>query len=124
MEPQLTTSVLYNSQCPICAAEIRHYARYASEAGLPIRFDDLNSDAREQWGLDCDTAARRLYVLHDGKLTSGISAFLILWAKMPRYRVLATIMGLPGLRQLAAAAYDHIFAPALFRRHLRRQRNQ
>ena len=57
-------------------------------------------------------------------LSSGVPAFLMLWAQMPRYRLLGQILGLPGIRQIASAAYDHIFAPALYRRHLRRLRKQ
>ena len=124
MENSPKTSVLFNASCPVCNFEIQHYALYADRAGLPIRFDDLNSDARLRWGLDADTAARRLYVLHDGKLTSGIPAFLVLWAQMPRYRLLGRIVGLPGLRQIAGAAYDHVLAPAIYRWHLRRLRKQ
>ncbi len=83
MEKSTKTSVLYNANCPVCNFEIGHYARYADKAGLPIRFDDLNTDARDQWGLDADTAARRLYVLHDGVLTSGISGALGANATLP-----------------------------------------
>jgi predicted DCC family thiol-disulfide oxidoreductase YuxK len=124
METKPRTAVLYNANCPVCNFEIGHYARYAGKAGLPIRFDDLNTDARAQWGLDADRAARRLYVLHDGHLTSGIPAFLVLWAQMPRYRLLGRIVGLPVIRQLAGAAYDHLLAPAIYRWHLRRLRKQ
>jgi predicted DCC family thiol-disulfide oxidoreductase YuxK len=124
MEKHPKTSVLYNANCPVCHFEISHYARYASDTGLPIRFDDLNSDAREQWGLDADTAARRLYVLHDGVLTSGIPAFLVLWRQMPRYRWLATLVGLPVIRQIASAVYDYVLAPVIYRWHLRRVRRQ
>ena len=113
-------SVLYNAQCPVCAVEIGHYARCFGEAGLQIRFDDLNTDARDHWGLDFDTAARSLYVQHHGVLVSGLPAFLLLWSRMPRYRLLGQIVGLPGIRQIAIAAYDHVFAPALYRWHLRR----
>ena len=122
MEKQSPTAVLYNAACPVCNFEISHYARYAGDAGLAIRFDDLNTDAREQWGINADTAARRLYVLHDGVLTSGIPAFVVLWAQMPRYRRLARIVGLPGIRQLAVAAYDHVLAPVIYRMHQRRLR--
>ena len=121
MENSTKTSVLYNATCPVCNLEIQHYARYARTHGLPIRFDDLNTDARNQWGLDADTAARRLYVLKNGTLTSGIPAFLVLWAQMPRYRVLAKVVGLPGVRHIATLAYDHVLAPAIYRWHLRRQ---
>ena len=115
------TAVLYNGQCPVCLVEVDHYARYVGEAGLPIRFDDLNTDALHRWGIDADTAARSLFVQRDGVIVSGVPAFVLLWSQMPRYRLLARIVGLPGIRQMASAAYDHVFAPALYRRHRRRQ---
>ena len=58
-------------------------------------------------------------MLHDGKLTSGIAAFLVLWAQMPGYRLLGRIVGLPGIRHIATLAYDHVVAPAIYRWHLR-----
>ena len=124
MQDAPTTEVLYNANCPICSLEIGHYARYANDVGLPIRFDDLNTDACAGWGLDADTAARRLYVMHDGQLSSGIPGFLVLWAQMPRYRLLGRIVGLPGIRQVATVTYDHVLAPVIYRWHLRRLRNQ
>lgn len=124
MEREPETSVLFNADCPVCNFEIRHYARHAATKGLPIRFDDLNSAAGRRWGLDTDTAARRLHVLHEGQLTSGIPAFLVLWSQMPRYRWLARVVGLPGIRQVASAAYDMVLAPMLYRWHLRRQRRR
>ena len=124
MENSPKTSVLFNATCPICNFEIQHYSRYAVANYLPIRFDDLNSDARDQWGLDADTAARRLYVLHEGSLTAGIPAFLVLWAQMPKYRWLARVVGLPGIRQVACAAYDFVLAPAIYRWHRLRLRKQ
>ncbi len=124
MENSARTSVFFNASCPVCNFEIQHYARYAGDNALPIRFDDLNSDAREAWGLDADTAARRLYVLHEGQLTSGISAFLVLWSQMPKYRWLAMVVGLPGIRQVASVVYDHVLAPAIYRWHQRWLRRQ
>ena len=124
MENSPKTSVLFNANCPVCNFEIQHYAQYAVANHLPIRFDDLNSGARDQWGLDADTAARRLYVLHEGALTSGIPAFLVLWAQMPRYRWLARVVGLPGIQQVASAGYDYVLAPVIYRWHLRRLRRR
>jgi predicted DCC family thiol-disulfide oxidoreductase YuxK len=122
MNQEPTTSVLYNANCPVCNFEISHFARYADENSLPIRFDDLNSEALVQWGLDADTAARRLYVLHRGTLTSGIPAFLVLWAQMPKYKWLARTVDLPGIRQVASFVYDFVLAPVIYRWHLRRLR--
>lgn len=118
------TSVLYNAECPVCNFEISHYATYAEKTGLPIRFDDLNTDAREQWGLTADQAARRLYVSHEGELTSGIPAFLVLWAQMPRYRWLGRFVGLPLIKQIASVTYDYALAPAIYRWHIARKRKQ
>ena len=116
-----STRVLYNAQCPVCNFEIKHYERYSSDAALPLGFDDLNSDALANWDLTADQAARRLYVLHKGALTSGIEGFLVLWAQMPRYRWLGRLVGCPGIKQTACAIYDHALAPAIYRWHLHRQ---
>ncbi len=114
------TAVLYNGACPVCSAEIGHYARYARDCGLPIRFDDLNSEARAAWGIEADAAARRLAVLHKGEVLFGVPAFLVLWAQMPRYRLLARIVSLPLIRPLAEIVYDRALAPLLYRWHKRR----
>ncbi len=128
MKTNAPTAVLYNANCPVCNFEISHYARYSERENLPIRFDDLNSDARQDWGIDADMAARRLadmaarrlYVLHEGTLTSGIPAFLVLWAQMPKYATLGRIVGLPGVKQIASLLYDHVLAPVIYRWHLLR----
>ncbi len=115
------TTVLYNADCPVCSYEINHYAAYSQHRALPIRFDDLNNTARlAEWNLDADTAARRLHVLKDGQLLSGIPAFIALWQEMPRYRWLARVVGMPGIFHVACACYDHVLAPAIYRWHLKR----
>ena len=114
------TCVLFNDECPVCSYEIRHYESYAQEHDLPLRFDDLNSDARAAWGMDADTAARRLYVQHEGRLYSGIPAFLVLWRQMPRYQWLARLVGVPGIRHLATFLYDFVLAPLIYGWHKRR----
>ncbi|MEP1585814.1 MAG: DUF393 domain-containing protein [Tateyamaria sp.] len=114
------TRVLYNADCPVCSFEIDHYVSYVGRKDLPIRFEDLNEDIANDWGLTQDTAARRLYVLKDGQLHSGIPAFIVLWKDMPRYRWLARLVALPGLHWLANFAYDHMLAPLIYRWHLRR----
>lgn len=114
------TRVLYNAACPVCRAEIDHYARYTAAQGVAIRYDDLNSDVRADWRIDADSAARRLHVMQNGQIYTGVDGFLILWRQMPRYRLLALLMGLPLIRPLAGFVYDRILAPRLYRRHLRR----
>lgn len=124
MSEHSKTAVLYNAECPVCNFEISHYAKYAQASDLPIRFDDLNTDARAPWNLTEDEAARRLYVLHEGELSSGIPAFLVLWQQMPKYRWLARVVGFPGVKHLAIFAYDHALAPAIYAWYRAYQRRQ
>ena len=111
------TKVLYNDTCPVCRFEIDHYRKTAKN--LPIRFDRLSQAAA--WGITPDQAARRLHVLQDGRLLSGMAAFRALWSVMPRYRILAKLAAWPILLPLLDFAYNHLAAPLLYRAHLRRQ---
>ena len=115
------TRALFNGDCPVCDAEMCHYADYAAEQDLPIAFDDLNQSDLARWGVTGDHAARLLHVLHEGRLYVGWSAFLVLWSQMPRYRWLARVGGLPVVRPLLDWGYRHIVARIIYERHLRRQ---
>ena len=115
------TEVLYNARCPVCRAEIDHYRSYAEARGLPIAFHDLNSAELASWGIGADAAAKRLHVRSEGRIRSGVAAFIALWRAMPRYAWLARIVALPGLRQAAGLIYERVLAPRLYARHLARE---
>ena len=112
------TRILYNDTCPVCRFEIDAYRRAAK--GLPLRFDPLTEAAC--YGLTPDQAARRLHVLQDGQLLSGLDAFRAIWASLPRTRWLARLTGLPLILPVLAFVYNRLAAPLLYRMHLRRQR--
>lgn len=114
------TAVLYNARCPVCRAEIDHYRAYAEARGLPLAFHDLNTRDLADWGIDADAAARRLHVRQGGRVVSGVDAFVALWRALPRYRWLARIVALPGLRHVAHLIYERILAPRLYARHVAR----
>ena len=114
------TRVLYNDTCPVCRFEIEGYARRAALNKLPIRFDRIGAAA--EWGLSADQAARRLHVIHYGRLLSGIPAFIALWSEMPRWRWVSRLVALPVIHGAACWVYDRVLAPILYRSHLRRQR--
>jgi len=115
------TEVLYNARCPVCRAEIDHYRGYAEARGLPVTFLDLNSRDLADWGLDAEAAARRLHVRAGGHILSGVDAFLALWRALPRYRWIARIVALPGLRHAAHLVYERVLAPRLYARHVARK---
>jgi predicted DCC family thiol-disulfide oxidoreductase YuxK len=115
------TEIIYNGSCPICSREVNGYARYAQAKALPLTFTDLTATDLNALGLTPDEAAKRLHVLHEGKLVAGVDAFAILWGEMPRFRWLAHLVALPVIHPIAVFVYDRILAPLLFRMHKRRQ---
>jgi predicted DCC family thiol-disulfide oxidoreductase YuxK len=118
---QPRTRALYNGDCPICDAEMCHYAGYVQAKDLSIAFDDLNRTDLTAWGVTEDQAARVLHVLHDGRLHVGMAAFVVLWTQMPRYAWAARLARLPGVFGVLDWGYRRIAAPWLYRRHLRRK---
>lgn len=115
------TRALYNGECPICDAEMCHYAGYARGKGLPIAFDDLTRADLSAWGVTEDQAARQLHVLHDGRLHVGMAAFVVLWGQMPRYAWAARLARIPGVFGVLDWGYSRLAAPWLYRRHLQRK---
>jgi len=114
------TQVLYNARCPVCRAEIDHYRGYAEARGLSVAFLDLNTRNLASWGIEPDAAARRLHVRQGGRVMSGVEAFVALWRALPRYRWLAWIVALPGLRHATHLVYERVLAPRLYARHVAR----
>ena len=113
--------VIYNGDCPICAPEVRSYKRQARAAGADLDFADLNGLDLARFDLTEDQAAKRLHVLRNGELVSGVDAFLIIWRKLPKTRWIARIVDAPVIRPLAGMIYDRILAPLLFTLHKRRR---
>ncbi len=117
----LTT--FYNGACPVCGTEIRSYARYAEKKELPLGWVDIdaNPDALAAYGLSADDVKRRMYALDAaGRLHVGVDAFIVIWRSMPRYRWLARIVALPGLKQISGWLYDHVLAWLIYRWDKRR----
>lgn len=116
------TRVLYNDTCPVCSFEIDAYRRRAIEDGLPLQFDTL--DCAAGWGITADQAARRLHVLDNGQLLSGVPAFRAIWGEMPHLQWLARLTGRPVIGAAAVTLYDGLLAPVLYWMHKRRQKRQ
>ncbi|WP_323763703.1 DUF393 domain-containing protein [Marinovum sp.] len=121
MSDPAETRALYNSDCPVCDAEMCSYAAYSEARGLPIAFDDLNRIELDRWGVSEDAATRLLHVLHRGELHIGFDAMLVLWDQMPRYRWLARLGRLPGVYPICDWIYAQVVARWIYLRHQRRK---
>jgi predicted DCC family thiol-disulfide oxidoreductase YuxK len=121
LQPQ---KILYDPACPVCDMEMRRYCNAATRSGLRWLFADVaaSSGIMEQCRIDSDTARRRVYLIDAaGRMHSGIDALMRIWAALPRWRVLAIILSLPGVRQLANLLYDLVLAPTIWRWSTRRR---
>jgi len=103
-------TVYFDGSCPLCSAEIRHYA--AQRGGKKLNFVDV-SVARNNLGSDLrdDDALRRFHVrLPDGKLVSGARAFVAIWNHLPGWRWAARMARFPGVIIVLEGAY-RLFLP-------------
>lgn len=122
---EASVTAYYNGACPICRAEIANYRAVARRRAAPLVWVDVARDPealarRGGWRAD---PFRRLHVVdRDERLLAGIEAFRAIWRELPPLRPLAVIAGAPVVRPVAAALYDRVIAPWLWRRQRRRDR--
>ncbi len=116
------TKVLYNGNCSVCSLEIKQYKKYSDNSLLGIEFEDLHSADLQSWGVDKDSAKKRLHVKKNNKIYSGVDAFIKLWEDMPKYNKLARIAKQPLIYKLGNLLYDNILAPALYNKNKLKER--
>ena len=104
--------VLFNDSCRICSREIGHYK---SLNPRQIKWIDINdvSLSTEMSGKSHRELLRRLHVIDDGIIYSGVKAFIIMWDKIPKYRWVSKLVAIPGIYQLSVIIYE-IIAYILF----------
>lgn len=112
-------TVYYDGACPRCIRDRERYERIAGEAGGSVHWVDVNdreATLREK-GIDLVQALRELHVEdQQGHIHRELDAYILLMSRVPRWRPLAWLIGLPGLKPLLSWGYRH----AVLRR-LRRQ---
>ena len=49
-----------------------------------------------------------MHLYPEGKILSGAESLLVLWAKLPKWRILSIILSWPILKQLWQIAYEFL----------------
>ena len=92
-------TVFYDGKCSLCYSEIEYYKRTAPEAVFEWVDITVDSSIIQKLGI---TYANGLKILHaqdsNGKLHIGVDAFLLIWRKIPGWRLLAIIVDIPIIR--------------------------
>ena len=115
---QPTTTVYYNSACPVCEAGICY--QRAQMQGRAVEFVDVHTQpgVAEQLGIDLEFLRERLHVRDaEGHMQTGERAFAALMAQTPSQRWLARLTR--PLRLLTGPLYN-VVARLLYRWNRRR----
>jgi len=110
-----STTVYYNSACPVCDAGIR--AQRDRMQGCAVEWVDVhhNPAAAAELGATLEEVRERLHVRDGtGQVQVGVPALAELWAHTPGQRWWARTARLPLLGAAAQLAYN-LFARALYR---------
>ena len=99
--------VYYNESCSICRAEINLYKKQNIKE---IEWVDITNNlaAEKNTSKDNKTLLRRLHVEEDGQVFEGAQAFLLIWKKIPKYKLLYTFFKLPIIFNLFSFFYEII----------------
>ena len=98
--------VLFNDSCPICSKEINHYKSLENNINW-LDINDLEISTKLS-GKSHRELLRRLHVIKDEKVFSGVSAFIIMWENIPKYRWIAYIISTPIIYQVSVIFYEVI----------------
>ena len=99
--------VLFNNNCSICSQEINHYKKFNIKDINWVDINDL-SVATKLSGKTHKELLRRLHVITENGVYSGVDAFIIMWKLIPRYKWLSRVISFPVIYYISILVYEII----------------
>jgi predicted DCC family thiol-disulfide oxidoreductase YuxK len=98
--------VYYDGGCPVCKREIAFYKAQPDNGAFEWVDASGGDPSALGPGLSREMALKAMHVrLPDGRLLSGAAAFAEMWRRMPRFRWLGTLLGVPPVNVIAEFGY-------------------
>jgi predicted DCC family thiol-disulfide oxidoreductase YuxK len=109
-------TVFYDGKCPLCSREINYYRKIAPPQIFEWKeIRDSGEDLKKE-GISLSQALKRLHVKdQEGKFHVGVDAFVLIWKQLKYWWILALVIKLPIIWQMATIAYK-VFADWRFKR--------
>ena len=117
---QHTTTVYYNSACPVCDAGIRHHKACIDPSAVQWVDVHSNPEAAQALGIPVEAVRERLHVVSNDHTLVGAEAVAAMWHITPGRRWLANLLRWAGVRWVSGWLYNR-FASVLYRWNLRKR---
>ena len=99
--------VFYDGKCGMCSREIRHYMKISPRETFIWRDIANEPQHLKEINVSQSYALKRLHVIdQDGKIQVGVDAFIAIWSKIPRWRLLAFLCAMPGIKFTLGMLYN------------------
>ena len=99
--------VFYDGKCGLCSREIRHYMKISPRETFIWRDIANEPQHLKEINVSQSNALKRLHVIdQDGKIQVGVDAFIAIWRKIPRWRLLAFLCAMPGIKFTLCVLYN------------------
>jgi predicted DCC family thiol-disulfide oxidoreductase YuxK len=108
--------VFYDGKCGLCSREIRYYKRIAPENIFEWIDITTSTDILVNENLDYNDTLKLLHTKDSQeKLFVGLDSFILIWQQLKYWKILATIVSLPIIKQIINLVYK-TFASWRFKR--------
>lgn len=103
--PKIT--VFYDGSCPRCIKDRKDYEEKESGNDKVLWFDITGKEQELlAMGINPYQALTELHIRNaDGHILSELDAYQVLLARIPRYRIIGWLIGLPLLKPLLSSLY-------------------
>ena len=108
--------VFYDGKCSLCSKEISYYRRIAPSDIFDWQDITLLNSNFINTGIKNSDALKMLHIIDNtNTLYIGVDAFIIIWKNLSYWKILARVVSMPIIRQIANITY-RLFANWRFNR--------